>query len=138
MPIRRPEYRFTRTRLANDQQEVRVVLPATSADEPDIDLQDAEARKETSRWVLSMASGLARARGMDMVEAFYIIYASIVDTVDEETILRTIREGPCTPESLAAEPPPGVNPEVLRILLADLLDSGAVYMDGHLKCAGDN
>jgi len=138
MPIQRPEYRFTRTRLANGQQEIRVVLPATSADEPDIDLRDAEARKETSRWLLSGASSLARACGFDLVEPFYIIHASIVDTVDQETILRTIRERSCTPESLAAEPPAGVNPEILRILLADLLDSGAVYMDGHLKCAGDN
>lgn len=137
MPIQQPEYRFTRTRLENGQLEIRIVLPAVPAD-PDTDLHGPAARKETSRWLLSVVSGLASACGMDLTEACYIIHASVVDNVDQETILRTIRESRCTPETLSADPPAGVDPEILRILLADLLDCGAVYLDGHLKCAGDN
>lgn len=136
MPME-PEYRFTRTRLENGQLEIRIVSPGTPTD-PDVDLEGAHARKETTRWLLSVASGLASACGLDLAEAFYLIHASVLDNVDQETILRTIRQERCTPETLSAEPPAGVDPEILRIQLADLLDSGVVYLDGHLKCAGDN
>lgn len=137
MPIQQPEYRFQRTRLANGQTEIRIVMPSSPTD-PDVDLRGADARKETSRWLLSIASGLATACGMGLQEAFYIIYSAVVDNVDQETILRTIREQRCTPDSLAANPPSGIDSEILRILLADLMDSGTVYLDGHLRCAGDN
>lgn len=136
MPIQRPQYRFTRTRLENGLLEIRIILPGVA--DPDVDLQGAAARKETSRWLLSETSRLASTCEMDLTEACCIIHASVVDNVDQETILRAIREARCTPESLSAEPPAGVDPEILRILLADLLECGAVYLDGHLKCAGDN
>jgi hypothetical protein len=136
MPIHEPEYVFKRTRLENGQTEIRIVMPPT--EDPEVELRGADARKETSRWLLSIASGLATACGIEIQETFYIIHAAVADNVDQETILRTIREKRCTPESLAADPPGDIDQEILRILLADLMDSGVVYLDGHLKCTGDN
>lgn len=112
-------------------------MPSTSAD-TDVELLGADARRETGRWVLSLTGALAKACGIDLGETPYIIYAAIVNKLDQEMILRTIREKRCTPETLAIDPPGDIDPEMLRILLAELLDSGAVYVDGHLRCAGDN
>jgi hypothetical protein len=137
MPSQQSEYQFKRARLENGQVEVRIVMPARTMD-VDADLLGASARKEMSRWVLSIAYGLGKACGINLLETFYLIYTAIVDSVDQEIIIRAIREKPCTPESLVADPPADVDPEILRVLLADLIDSGTVYVDGHLKCSGDN
>jgi len=137
MPIQQPEPQFKRTCLENGQVEIRIVMPATSAD-LEVDLRGAEARKEMSRWVLALASGLATVCGLDLTQPLYMIHAAIIDNVDQETILRTIREKRCTPETLVSDPPDDLDPEILRVMLADLLDSGVVYVDGYLKCAGDN
>jgi len=137
MPTQQLEYQFKRTRLENGQLEVRIVMPARTTDS-DVDLHGASARKETSRWVLSIAYGLAKSCGINLLETFYLIHTAIMDTVDQEVIIKAIREKPCTPESLVADPPADVDPEILRVLLADLIDSGTVYVDGHLKFSGDN
>lgn len=131
------EYQFKQTILENGQLEVRIVMPARPAD-METDLRGAPARKEMSRWVLSIAYGLGKICGMDLLETFYLIYTAVVDSVDQELIIKAIREKPCTPESLVADPPADVDPEILRVLLANLIDSGTVYVDGHLKCSGDH
>jgi hypothetical protein len=123
--------------LGEDHVEVTFVMPCPP-DHEMLDLEGAEARKATARWLLASVGGIAKACGVDMMEMLFQLYGEAAFSIDHETLIKTIRETRCTPESLMANPPGGMDPEDVEEVLQHLMDSQAVRLDGYLKCSDDN
>jgi hypothetical protein len=130
-------YRFKTKMIDADHVEVTITLPSPTP-HSEIDVEEQEARKETARWVIAATLGMAKVVGVDITEPLADVYADVSFALDREVILKAIRTRRCTPESLQANPPGGLDPDVVPIVLEYLFDTHAIYLDGHLKCSGDN
>lgn len=130
-------YRFKTRMLDEEHVEVTIVMPCPPGHEI-MDLDGAAARKGAARWLLSAVGGIAKACGMDILEMMFQVYGEVSFSVDYETLIKTIRETRCTPESLLANPPESMVPAAVEDVLHELMASQVVHLDGYLKCSDDN
>lgn len=131
------DFRFKSRMIDADHVELTIVVPSPQPHE-EVDLEGPIARKTAARWVLGASSGMAKTIGEDLTEELGEVYATLAFSVDRDCVLKAIRTQRCTPESLRANPPEGLDAEAVDLVLEYLLESQSIHLDGHLKCTDDN